>query len=143
MFSSVTLMEEHIYSECYDDTLMEQLTLFYAHALKNLLFKVSRKLCYGCQEQHLSQTRHSCIMLTPQQKLSRYFYQTLHDLDESAVINRWEAAIDETDCPACLSQVKNVHNSIWRETQLKTDRWVEKLFQTVYRMIRLERKFYD
>ena len=54
-------MEEHIYSECYDDVLMEQLTLFYAQAVKNLLFKVSRKLCYGCQERHLSQTRHSCI----------------------------------------------------------------------------------
>ena len=144
MFDGVSfcfIMEKHISSGCYDDVLLEQLTLFYAQAVKNLLFTVSRRMCYGCQEQHLSQTRHSCITLTAQQKLCRYFYQTLHEIDESAVINRWESTIDETDCPACLSKIKSVHNSIWRETRMKTDLWVKKLFHTVYRMIQLERTF--
>ena len=136
-------MEEHISSVCSDDVLLEQLTLFYAQAVKNLLFTVSRRMCYGCQQRHLSQTRHSCITLTAKQKLYRYFYQTLHELDESEVINRWETANDETDCPACLSQIKRVHNSVWKETRMKTDLWVKKLFHTVYRMIQLERKFYD
>ena len=135
-------MEEHSYSQCYAGMLLEHLALFYAQAVKNLLFTVSRRMCYGCREQHLSQTRHSCITLTAQQKLSSYFYQTLHDLDESEVLNRWEASIDETECPACLSQIRNVHNFIWRETRMKTDQWVKKLYQTVCRMIQLERKFY-
>ena len=74
-----------------------------------------------------------------------YFYQTLHDLDESVVINMWKAISrwkDKTDCPACLSQIKSVHNSNWREIRMKTHPWIKKLFQTVYRMIQLERKVY-
>ena len=135
-------MEEHIYFKCSDDLLLDQLTLFYAEAVHQLLFAVSRIMCYGCREGHLSQTRHSCITLTAQQKLHRYFYQSLNELDEREVIDRWKATIGETDCSACLSQIQSVDNSVWRETQMKTDQWVKKLFQSVYRMIRLERRFY-
>ena len=135
-------MEGHIYSECSDHLILDQLTLFYAQAMQQLLFAVSRRMCYGCNEGHLSQTRHSCTTLTAQQKLHRYFYKSLNQLDEREVIDRWKATIGETDCPACLSQMQSVDNSVWRETQMRTDQWVKKLFQSVQRMIRLERRFY-
>ena len=135
-------MEEHIYFKCSDDLLLDQMTLFYAEAVHQLLFAVSRIMRYGCREGHLSQTRQSCITLTAQQKLHRYFYQSLNELDEREVIDRWKATIGETDCSACLSQIQSVDNSVWRETQMKTDQWVKKLFQSVHRMIRLERRFY-
>lgn len=127
---------------CSSNLLLDQLTLFYAEALKTTFFAVSTKMCYGCQEGHLSQTRHSCIMLTSHQKLLRYFHQILNDLDESEVIERWKATIDVTDCADCLSLVKSVSNSSWRETRIKTNQWLKKLFQSVYRMIHLERRFY-
>ena len=136
------IMDKHIYSECPDHLLLDQLILFYAEAVQQLLFVVSRRMCYGCQVEHLSQTRHSCTTLTAQQKLHHYFYQCLDDLDEHEVIDRWKATIDETDCPACRAQIKSVDNSLWRESRMKTDQWVKKLFQCVYRMIRLERRFY-
>ena len=70
---SVTFsMERHIYSECSNNVLLEQLALFYAQAVKNLLFIVSRRMCYGCQEQILSQTLHSCITLTAKKVVSLF-----------------------------------------------------------------------
>ena len=60
--------------KCSDDMLWDQLTLFYVEAVQQLLFAVSRIMCYGCREGHLSQTRHNCITLTAQQKLHRCFF---------------------------------------------------------------------
>ena len=135
-------MEEHSYSVCAGNMILEQLTLLYAGALKKHLFEVARKMCYGCQEEHLSQTRHSCITLTVEQKLRQYFLQTLIELDEREIIRRWKATIGDTDCPACLSQIRSVDDFVWRETRLKTNRWMKKMFQMVYKMIYLERRFY-
>ena len=69
-------------TEFLSDLLVDQLSLLYAEAVKDKLHAVSRQMCFGCQKGQLSQTRHSCITLTSEQMLQRYFTHILLHIDE-------------------------------------------------------------
>lgn len=43
---------------------------------------MTQNFCYGCRVKHLSQIKHSCIQLLPEQKLELYFDDALRPQEQ-------------------------------------------------------------
>lgn len=134
-------------ADCLSRLVLEDhFTILYAEAVRDKTHEIARRVCFGCLTDHLSQTQHSCITLTPDQKLKCYFVQALQDIDEQEIIRRWNDCVSRVDLKSqqtLENYSHKYHSHHWRETMLKTDRWRKKLFQTVRRMIHLEKRFYN
>ena len=99
--------------------LADQLTILYAEAVRDKVQKMSK----GCRTGHLSQTKHSCIQLLPQQKLELYFDIAIRVLSDQEVIHEWhENRLD------VLPLYRNCTNCR------------KKLFQTVWRLVGTEKE---
>ena len=65
----------------------DQFTILYAEAVRDNVQKMAEYFCYGCRVGHLSQTKHSCIQLLPEQKLELYFDIEIRDLSDQEIIH--------------------------------------------------------
>lgn len=124
--------------------LEDQYSILYVEAVKDKIHEVARTFCYGCKVAHLSQTQHSCIMLLPRQKLERYFEIPVHGLDDKEILCTWNKCVETMDIDAHQLEVyrRKIFCHHWRNNDLMTDSWKNKLFHTVLRMIKLEERFY-
>ena len=103
--------------------LADQLTILYAEAVRDNVQKIAKYFCYGCRTGHLSQTKHSCIQLLPEQKLELYFDIAIRVLSDQEVIHEWHE--DRLDV---LPLYRNCTNCR------------KKLFQTVWRLVGTEKE---
>lgn len=124
--------------------LNDQFDLLYAEAVMDKIHKVARTVCYGCKVAHLSQTQHSCIMLSPCQKLERYFETIMYSLNDSEILCAWNKCVQTMDIESCKLEGyrRKLFCDHWRNDKLTTDMWKNKLFRTVWKMIKLEDRFH-
>lgn len=123
--------------------LEDQFNIFYANAIIAMIDVIAHKHCDGCLTSHLSQTHHSCITLSINEKLEKLFPMTIHSVNENEILCQWEKSIESMNIDVNVFETykKNLTSSKWRETHLKTSLWENKIFNMVKRMLFLEFRF--
>lgn len=113
----------------HTNVMENKFTMFYAQVVRDILHKMAQRCCYGCRVEHLSQTKHSCIQLLPEQKLELYFSDAIGELNHKEIMERWCKIVDSMDAQTFELLDVYVHGNVWRSI----------LFQTVHNLIYLEK----
>ena len=126
-----------------EQMLEDQFTLLYAQAVCEQLKEETVTYCYGCQTDHPSQTQHDCMMLTDEEKAAKNFWYALEKVDEELLLKRWNKAASTMKIPTkpFMCYKLKLYDTVWRNLFIKTDKWEEKLYKTVIKMVKLERVF--
>lgn len=136
-------IDQTIVSKRTTRMLEDQFNFLYAKAVLNKIQEAAQTCCYGCKVGHLSQTQHSCIMLFPCQKLERYFEMIVQGINDMDILCVWNKFVETMDIETSQLDIyrRKIFCNQWRNSELKTDLWSNKLFKSVERMIKLEDRF--
>lgn len=106
----------------------------------NCVFKAN---CLGCRDSCLSQMDHACLTLTEEQQLRLYFEDVLLAVDETEILLRWDDAVSVLDMSSELIEMfkLKIYCKDWRETDMKTVHWKNKMITTTVRLLNIERRF--
>lgn len=116
---------------------------FYAKEIRDKMRPVFKAKCLGCQNAFLSQTDHDCLTLTDEQQLNLYFDDVLLDVDETDILQRWRDAISVLDTSSELIDMfkLKIYCKDWRETDMKTLQWKNKMINMTVRLLAIEKRF--
>lgn len=116
---------------------------FYAKEIRDKMRPVFKAKCLGCQNAFLSQTDHDCLTLTDEQQLNLYFDDVLLDVDETDILQRWRDAISVLDTSSELIDMfkLKIYCKDWRETDMKTLQWRNKMINMTVRLLAIEKRF--
>lgn len=116
---------------------------FYAKEIRDKMRPVFKAKCLGCQNAFLSQTDHDCLTLTDEQQLNLYFDDVLLDVDETDILQRWRDAISVLDTSSELIDMfkLKIYYKDWRETDMKTLQWRNKMINMTVRLLAIEKRF--
>ena len=116
---------------------------FYAKELREKMFSVFKRKCFGCQTSSLSQLDHSCLILTDAHQLELYFEDVLLDVDEADILLKWNDAASVLDISSELIEMfkLKINCKDWRETDMKTVQWRAKMINMTIQLLQIERRF--
>lgn len=116
---------------------------FYAKEIRDKMRPVLKAKCLGCQNARLSQTDHDCLTLTDEQQLNLYFDDVLLDVDETDILQRWQDAVSVLDISSELIDMfkLKIYCKDWRETDMKTLQWRNKMINMTVRLLMIEKRF--
>ena len=116
---------------------------FYAKEIRDKMRPVFKAKCLGRQNAFLSQTDHDCLTLTDEQQLNLYFDDVLLDVDETDILQRWRDAISVLDKSSELIDMfkLKIYCKDWRETDMKTLQWRNKMINMTVRLLAIEKRF--
>lgn len=82
-------------------------------------------------------------MLLPCQKLERYFEMIVQGINDMDILCVWNKFVETMDIETCQLDTyrRKIFCNQWRNSEIKTDLWSNKLFKSVERMIKLEDRF--
>lgn len=63
--------------------------VLYAKAMLSVMKTVVKDMCDGCQYGSLSQTKHTCLVLSKEEQLNRYFEQIVNAVYEDYILAQW------------------------------------------------------
>lgn len=134
---------DEVQHSIYVTTLDGILNFCYAEEIAAAINSVAKKKCYGCQADHLSQIQHQCILLNRCEKLECYFDEIFKVVKDSEVLNKWRQQVSVMDIPTEFVDMYMLKLNCpdWRETELKTDTWMEKIYLLTQRLVALENRF--
>ena len=81
--------------------------------------KLNKDICYGCFINHPSQTQHTCLIDTIEDKINTVFDEALDNVYIPALIDRWMSYLAHTDFSTCVHPVHLI--KYWLETTYTTD----------------------
>ena len=103
--------------------------------------QVVRRLCEGCQIESLSQTDHSCVLLSQQQQLILYFENILSEIDECDILINWREAASQIVTPEYIAMYElKLNCPDWRQT-MKTPSWKKRIMQLTSQLRSLDKYF--
>ena len=117
--------------------LSEHFLTLYSKALLKHTESVARRHCCGCEVDHPSQSRHSCLMWPVAEKVCTYFDEIVDCVDADSVTRRWcvdiaSFAIDK----GFLAMYKLKYVCVdWRTIEVASPAWREKLYKRTCRLI--------
>ena len=114
---------------------------FYAMELLLLLPAVVKENCHACR---VGSPLHLCHKLSTKEKVLYYFDLLLRKINEDDILYKWYEAVSELEnlSPEAISMYQlKIFNDTWRETQMKTLPWKERLCTQLLKLIALERCF--
>ena len=114
-------------------------TMLFSIRIKSELLSTSKQFCYGCSVHHLSQLNHSCIQMSPAEKLSNYFTITLQQILVEDVIRDWNMRVITLNVsdPDLEINRRKLYSHDWKSDE----KWMNKLFKMVNTMLLLENRF--
>ena len=134
---------DEVQHSIYIATLDGILNFCYAEQIAAAINSVAIQKCYGCETDHLSQIQHQCISLNRSEKLECYFDEIFQAVNDSEVLNKWRQQVSVIDIPTEFVDMYMLKLNCrdWRETELKTDSWMEKIYLLTQRLVALENRF--
>lgn len=115
----------------------------YAKAICQELPAVLKHICEGCVHGKLSQTKHDCMTLTQLEQLEYAFDDIVKVIDENSILMKWEESVACIDIPKevlALYRLK-VYCKDWRETDMKTPQWRQRMISLSSQILELENRF--
>lgn len=112
----------------------------YTSALKKRIKEMANDECYGCQVDHPSQTQHTCLMCSEEEHVDMYFDKSLNLLNEDEISEQLRTELDSRSLAVNRRREyeETVCDSKWRDENLKTEEWTEKLYEDVHKSCKLE-----
>jgi hypothetical protein len=121
----------------YSRLLDERLSTLYASALVRNIETVSRKYCYGCEVQHPSQTKHSCVMWDTNNKLRAHFAELVDSVDVDELVQQWCKEVESLPLPPGYLELYKLKFTCeaWRNLELTSSEWRDKLYGCCLRLV--------
>ena len=117
------------------------LDFFYAKEILWCQPQIVRRMCEGCQIESLSQTDHSCVLLSQQQQLILYFENILSEIDECDILIKWREAASQIATPEYIAMYElKLNCPDWRQT-MKTPSWKKRIMQKTSQLRSLDKYF--
>ena len=127
----------------YASLLQSYLDFFYAKEILFQLPRVNERHCQGCIMESLSQTDHTCFLVTKRAQLSLYLDEVLDIIDENSVIENWiraTSALEDVYSDDIATFELKLRCPDWRAT-MKTSDWKYRILKTTAQVLGCERYF--
>ena len=117
----------------------------FAKEIRLKMHPVFKARCNGCQMSRLSQMDHACLTLTEEQQLKLYIEDILMDVDESEILKQWNDAVTVIGIPSEVIEMFRLKLGCldWRQADMKTVKWRDRMIHMTIRLLHLERRFYQ
>ena len=105
------------------------LDILSAEKTKNNIEKLTNDMCYGCFIDHPSQTQHTCLMDTLEEKLDNVCVEALDNVYMTTLVDQWMAYVTQTHFTTSVHPVHLIKYSCsdWLETTYKSVEWRERI----------------
>ncbi|OOZ38116.1 hypothetical protein BOW52_09275 [Solemya elarraichensis gill symbiont] len=123
---------------CVSRLLDETFLCLYAKAVLENIDNVSKNHCYGCAVNHLSQSKHECIMWKGEEKLSAYFSEVVDSIDDNVIVDKFCDEIARLPIPKAFADMYSMRYKCndWRNIQINSIQWQLELYQHATSMIK-------
>ena len=110
----------------------------YGTEVQRNIKSVSQRHCDGCAVAHLSQTKHSCIMWSSEEKLRVYFNVVVDSVVASDIAEQCSKDADTMPIPRGYLEMYKLKFSCedWRNIEVSSSKWRQTLYEFTLRLIK-------
>lgn len=115
----------------------QHLVACFAKHLADKITDLTKKNCYGCQNDHPSQIQHDkCMMMSQEEKLDEYLDEAWCLISEEAVLHQWYKDLrDHSSPPLFPLEIKRIEALLVRSKETKqTPSYLTDLFKQKVRI---------